>query len=115
MKHPSVLVEVVPSHNRELYEKSAITCLPLLEDEDDDVPNIKPPPPPTHTKLSGKISDHINGLDSALSLQSSVSPDPTRDGSSYSSPLGFGTKKIAKILRIDLKKGNYFFFFCVVN
>ncbi|XP_040213222.1 partitioning defective 3 homolog B isoform X2 [Rana temporaria] len=105
MKHPSVLVEVVPSHNRELYEKSAITCLPLLEDEDDDVPNIKPPPPPTHTKLSGKISDHINGLDSALSLPSSVSPDPTRDGSSYSSPLGFGTKKIAKILRIDLKKG----------
>lgn len=104
MKHPSVLVEVVPSHNRELYEKAAITCLPLLEDEDDDVPNIKPPPPPTHTKQTGKISDHINGFDSALSLQASVSPDPTR-GSSYTSPLGFGIKKTAKILRIDLKKG----------
>nr|DBA20048.1 TPA: hypothetical protein GDO54_015789 [Pyxicephalus adspersus] len=104
MKHPSVLVEVVPSFNRELYEKAAISSLSLLEDEDDDeVPNIKPPPPPSHTKLSGKISDHVNGLDSPV--QSSVGPDSTVHGSSYPSPLGFGIKKTAKKLRIDLKKG----------
>lgn len=102
MKHPSVLVEVVPSHNRELYERAAISNLSLLEDEDDDeVPNLKPPPPPTHTK----ISDHVNGLDSALSLQSSVGPDSTSHGSSYTLPVGLGTKKTAKIIRIDLKKG----------
>ncbi|XP_018420904.1 PREDICTED: partitioning defective 3 homolog B-like [Nanorana parkeri] len=104
MKYPSVLVEVVPSHTRELYEKTAISDL-ALEDEDDDVPNIKPPPPPSHAKLSGKNSDHINGLDSALSLQSSVGPDLTGHSSSYPSPLDFGTKKTTKITRIDLKKG----------
>ncbi|KAM5151971.1 partitioning defective 3 homolog B isoform 2-T2 [Mantella aurantiaca] len=105
MKHPSVLVEVVHSHNREIYEKAAISCLSLLEDDDDELPNIKPPPPPLHAKLSGKISDHINGLDSPLSLHSSVGPDPAGHGSSYPLPLSFGTKKTGKIIRIDLKKG----------
>ncbi|XP_068101110.1 partitioning defective 3 homolog B isoform X2 [Hyperolius riggenbachi] len=105
MQHPSVLVEVVPSRNRELYEKAAISS--FLDDEDDDeVPNIKPPPPPTQRKLSGKSNDHTNGLDSAMSLQSSAGPGLASSlPSAFYSPLNFGDKKSGKKMKIDLKKG----------
>ncbi|XP_063788723.1 partitioning defective 3 homolog B isoform X2 [Pseudophryne corroboree] len=102
MKDPNVLVEVVPPHYRELYEKSVISSLSVLED-DDEIPNIKPPPPPGHGKLSVKMSERSNGGDSALPL---ASPDPTGIYSSPSlSPLGFANKKPAKRIMIDLKKG----------
>ncbi|XP_073502501.1 partitioning defective 3 homolog B isoform X2 [Phyllobates terribilis] len=111
MKHPSVLVEVVPSPNRELYEKATISSLPELEnhdDEDDEIPNIKPPPPPIHGKLNTKMIERSNGLESAQPLHPSLVSDLTSHGA-YSppslSPLGFGSKRYNKRIRIDLKKG----------
>ncbi|XP_075685951.1 partitioning defective 3 homolog B isoform X2 [Rhinoderma darwinii] len=112
MKHPSVLVEVVPSHNRELYERVNISSLLVLnnhDDEDDEIPNIKPPPPPTHGKLNTKMIEQSNGLEFGQPLRLSPVPDLTSHVGAYSppslSPLGFGSKKYAKRLRIDLKKG----------
>lgn len=113
MKHPSVLVEVVPSYNRELYEKAAISYLSALDnqhEDDDEVPNIKPPPPPTHLKLNAKTIEQSNGLESAQPLHPSLVPELTSHVGAYSppplSPLGFGSKQYAKRIRIDLKKGN---------
>ncbi|XP_075036292.1 partitioning defective 3 homolog B isoform X2 [Mixophyes fleayi] len=110
MKHPNVLVEIVPSHKRELYEKSVISSISKLDDDDEDeIPNIKPPTPPVHGKLSVKMSEQSNGLEYPLSLHPSVDPELISHGGTYSSPsispLGFGSKKRAKRIRIDLKKG----------
>ncbi|XP_056392561.1 partitioning defective 3 homolog B isoform X2 [Hyla sarda] len=111
MKHPNVLVEVVPSHTREMYEKAFISALSVLDsyDEDDEVPNIKPPPPPTHRKLNAKIVEQNNDLELAQLLHPSLVPDLSSNVGAYSppslSPLGFGSKRYAKRIRIDLKKG----------
>ncbi|XP_069589765.1 partitioning defective 3 homolog B isoform X3 [Ranitomeya imitator] len=111
MKLPSVLVEVVPSANRELYEKATISSLSKLEshdDDDDEIPNIKPPPPPIHGKLNTKMVEQSNDSESAQPLHPSLIPDLTSHGA-YSppplSPLGFGSKRYNKRIRIDLKKG----------
>ncbi|XP_053327691.1 partitioning defective 3 homolog B isoform X2 [Spea bombifrons] len=107
MKQPNVLVEVIPSQNRELYEKSAIASLPILDNEDnDDIPNIKPPPPPTNGQL--KMAGQTNGLDSQGFMQPPLSPDLVSQSGQFSpsfSPLVFGNKKNAMKIRIDLKKG----------
>ncbi|KAG9477196.1 hypothetical protein GDO78_002543 [Eleutherodactylus coqui] len=112
MKHPNVLVEVVPLHNRELYEKDNISSLSALDnhdDEDDEVPNIKPPPPPIHGKLHVKMIEQSNGLEFAQPLHHPLVPDLTSHVTAYSppslSPLGFGSKRYIKRIRIDLKKG----------
>ncbi|XP_063285880.1 partitioning defective 3 homolog B isoform X1 [Pelobates fuscus] len=113
MKQRSVLVETVPPQNRDLYEKSLITSLPILDDDDDedDIPNIKPPPPPIYGKLGVKMAEPTNGMESVgMTLyQSPASPNLLSQSGSFSSPslspLGFGNKKNAKKLKIDLKKG----------
>ncbi|KAM3917429.1 partitioning defective 3 homolog B [Leptodactylus fuscus] len=112
MKHPSVLVEVIPSQNRELYERANISSLSVSDnhdDEDDEVPNIKPPPPPINAKLNSKMTEQSNGLESAQPLYPSQVPDLASHLGTYSppslSPLGFGSKRYAKRIRIDLKKG----------
>ncbi|KAM4024912.1 partitioning defective 3 homolog B isoform 2-T2 [Anomaloglossus baeobatrachus] len=111
MKHPSVLVEVVPSPNRELYEKATISSLSEMEnhdDEDDEIPNIKPPPPPTHGRFNTKVIEQNNGLESMQPSHFSLVPDLTSHGTyspSSLSPLGFGSKRYNKRIRIDLKKG----------
>ncbi|XP_044158553.1 partitioning defective 3 homolog B isoform X2 [Bufo gargarizans] len=112
MKYPSVLVEVVPSYHRELYEKANISTLSVLnnyDDEDDEIPNIKPPPPPGHGKLNVKMLEHSNGSGTAQPKQIALVPDLTSTVGAYSppslSPLGFGSKRYAKRIRIDLKKG----------
>ncbi|KAM4698421.1 partitioning defective 3 homolog B [Rhinophrynus dorsalis] len=108
MRHHSVLVEVVPAQNRELYEKSLISSISIMNDDDDDdeVPNIKPPPPPIQGKLV-KMGEQMNG--GLTSRQPPLSPDLASQSSKFSSPslspLGFGNKKPAKKIRIDLKKG----------
>ncbi|MEE6490239.1 hypothetical protein FKM82_015809, partial [Ascaphus truei] len=120
MKHRSVLVEIVPSQNRELYEKSFITHLPLYEDNDA-VPNLKPPPPPLQVKPPGRMVEQTNGLETGgmTLLQPSMSPDLTQHGGNLSSPslspLDFGSKKMAKKIRIDLKKGTEGLGFTVVT
>ncbi|KAM4626287.1 partitioning defective 3 homolog B isoform 2-T2 [Discoglossus pictus] len=107
MKNPSVLVEIVSLQNCEQYEKSLISHLSSLdEDYDDEVPNIKPPPPPVYMKQ--KMVEQTNGLESGgMSFtQPSLSPNSSATFSPPSlSPLGFGTPKNVKKLRIDLKKG----------
>ncbi|KAJ7408053.1 hypothetical protein WISP_122982 [Willisornis vidua] len=111
MRFPSVVLEVLPPYNREQYEKSAIA--PLFLDNEEGVPKTKPPAP-VHPKpavkplaLSG-ASGSEPGVQAALQQARSPSlPRPSRKPSSPSlSPLmGFGNKKHAKKIKIDLKKG----------
>ncbi|NXW02986.1 PAR3L protein, partial [Fregetta grallaria] len=112
MKFQSVILEVLPPYNREQYEKSAIAPLCFLDNEEG-VPKTKIPPP-VHPKPALKT---IN-LSGASSLEASVqatlqqakSPNLPRLGRKSSSPslsplMGFGNKKNAKKIKIDLKKG----------
>ncbi|TFK13601.1 polycomb protein SCMH1 [Platysternon megacephalum] len=112
MKSPSVFLEVVPPYNREQYEKSVIAPLCLL-DNDEGVPKTKVSPP-VLTKPTVKTVD-LSGMDSLetdlqATLQHAKSPNLPRLGKKPSSPslsplMGFGNKKNAKRIKIDLKKG----------
>ncbi|KAM6070487.1 partitioning defective 3 homolog B isoform 3-T3 [Chlamydotis macqueenii] len=112
MKFQSVILEVLPPYNREQYEKSAIAPLCFLDNEEG-VPKTKIPPP-VHPKPTLKT---IN-LSGASSLETGVqatpqqakSPNLPRLGRKSSSPslsplMGFGNKKNAKKIKVDLKKG----------
>ncbi|XP_048808964.1 partitioning defective 3 homolog B isoform X2 [Lagopus muta] len=111
MKFQSVILEVLPPYNREQYEKSAIAPLCFLHN-DEEVPKTKIPPP-VHPKPTVKTI-HLSGagsLDAGVqaTLQSK-SPNLPRLGRKPSSPslsplMGFGNKKNAKKIKIDLKKG----------
>ncbi|XP_025048434.1 partitioning defective 3 homolog B-like [Alligator sinensis] len=112
MKSQSVILEVVPPYNREAYEKSVIAPLCLLDTEEG-VPKTKVPPP-VHPKPAMKTVDlsGMNSLDTCVqaTLQQTKSPNLPRLGRKPSSPslsplLGFGNKKHAKRIKIDLKKG----------
>nr|XP_023959798.1 partitioning defective 3 homolog B-like [Chrysemys picta bellii] len=112
MKSPSVFLEVVPPYNREQYEKSVIAPLCLL-DNDEGVPKTKVSPP-VLTKPTVKTVDlsGMNSLETDLqaTLQHAKSPNLPRLGKKPSSPslsplMGFGNKKNAKRIKIDLKKG----------
>ncbi|XP_010134179.1 PREDICTED: partitioning defective 3 homolog B, partial [Buceros rhinoceros silvestris] len=110
MKFQSVILEVLPPYNREQYEKSAIAPLCFLDNEEG-VPKTKIPPP-IHPKPALKTN-----LSGASSLEAGVqatlqakSPNLQRVGRKSSSPslsplMGFGNKKNAKKIKIDLKKG----------
>uniref|UniRef100_A0A8B9CJZ4 Par-3 family cell polarity regulator beta n=1 Tax=Anser brachyrhynchus TaxID=132585 RepID=A0A8B9CJZ4_9AVES len=112
MKFQSVILEVLPPYNREQYEKSAIAPLCFLHNEEE-VPKTKVPPP-VHPKptlkpvnLSGAGSLEA-GVQSTL--QQAKSPNLPRLSRKSSSPslsplMGFGNKKNAKKIKIDLKKG----------
>ncbi|XP_078536416.1 partitioning defective 3 homolog B [Lissotriton helveticus] len=110
MKYENVQVEVVPPENRELYEKFVIA--PLVSYGDDGVPKTKVPPP-IHLKPTVKFEDPSgrNSLESGgqSSLPSSRSQELVllnkNPASPSLSPLGFGSSKNARRLRIDLKKG----------
>lgn len=111
MKFQSVILEVLPPYNREQYEKSAIAPLCFLHN-DEEVPKTKIPPP-VHPKPTLKTI-HLSGagsLDAGVqaTLQAK-SPNLPRLGRKPSSPslsplMGFGNKKNAKKIKIDLKKG----------
>ncbi|XP_019409316.1 PREDICTED: partitioning defective 3 homolog B isoform X4 [Crocodylus porosus] len=112
MKSQSVILEVIPPYNREAYEKSVIAPLCLLDTEEG-VPKTKVPPP-VHPKPAMKTVDlsGMNSLDTCVqaTLQQTKSPNLPRLGKKPSSPslsplLGFGNKKHAKRIKIDLKKG----------
>lgn len=124
MKFQSVILEVLPPYNREQYEKSAIAPLCFLHNEEE-VPKTKIAPP-VHPKpalkpvnLSGPGSLEA-GVQSTL--QQAKSPNLPRLSRKSSSPslsplMGFGNKKNAKKIKIDLKKGESLviicFFFCI--
>ncbi|XP_026310395.1 partitioning defective 3 homolog B isoform X3 [Piliocolobus tephrosceles] len=112
MKSPSVLLHVLPPQNREQYEKSVIGPLNIFGNNDG-VLKTKAPPP-VHGK-SGLKTANLTGAespetDASTSLQQNKSPRVPRLGGKPSSPslsplMGFGSKKNAKKIKIDLKKG----------
>ncbi|RLW01043.1 hypothetical protein DV515_00008335 [Chloebia gouldiae] len=111
MKFQSVILEVLPPYNREQYEKSAIAPLCILNNEEG-VTKTKIPPP-LHPKPAVKTVN-ISGaiLESGVqgALQQAKSPNLPRLGRKPSSPslsplMGFGNKRNAKKIKIDLKKG----------
>ena len=114
MKAPCVLLHVLPPQNREQYEKSVIGPLNIFGNNDG-VLRTKPPPS-VHGQSGVKIVN-LSGASSpeedvSASLQQSKSPRVPRIGRKPSSPslsplMGFGSKKNAKKIKIDLKKGNY--------
>nr|XP_012594358.1 partitioning defective 3 homolog B [Microcebus murinus] len=112
MKSPSVVLHVLPPQNREQYEKSVIGPLHVFG-SNDGVLKTKVPPP-IHIK-SGLKTVNLPGTnspetDASTSLQQNKSPRVPRLGRKPSSPslsplMGFGSKKNAKKIKIDLKKG----------
>ncbi|XP_066045845.1 partitioning defective 3 homolog B isoform X1 [Chamaea fasciata] len=111
MKFQSVVLEVLPPYNREQYEKSAIAPLCILNNEEG-VTKTKIPPP-LHPKPAVKtVNISGAGLESGVqgTLQQAKSPNLPRLGRKPSSPslsplMGFGNKRNAKKIKIDLKKG----------
>ncbi|XP_068804156.1 partitioning defective 3 homolog B isoform X3 [Struthio camelus] len=112
MKFQSVVLEILPPYNRDQYEKSVIAPLCFLDNEEG-VPKTKIPPP-VHPKPTLKMI-HLSGTSSLeagvqATLQQAKSPHLPRLGRKPSSPslsplMGFGNKKNAKKIKIDLKKG----------
>ncbi|XP_055429179.1 partitioning defective 3 homolog B isoform X7 [Bubalus kerabau] len=112
MKSPSVLLRVLPPQNREQYEKAVIGPLSIFGNNDRVLRTKELPP--VHGK-SGIKTINLTGTsspeeDASTSLQQSKSPRVPRLGRKPSSPslsplMGFGSKKNAKKIKIDLKKG----------
>ncbi|KGL72235.1 Partitioning defective 3 B, partial [Tinamus guttatus] len=111
MKFQNVVLEVLPPYNRDQYEKSVIA--PLFLDNEEGVPKTKIPPPvhPKPTLKTIKLSGTM-GLEAGVqaALQQAKSPNLPRLCRKPSSPslsplLGFGNKRNAKKIKIDLKKG----------
>lgn len=108
MKSHNITLEVVPPYNREQYEKSVIASL-YSADSVEHVSKAKVPPP-IHPKPITKAADNLEtGVRTVLHpVKSPNLPRLSRKPSSPTlSPLmGFGSKRNAKKIRIDLKKGN---------
>ncbi|KAG8520955.1 Partitioning defective 3 B, partial [Galemys pyrenaicus] len=112
MKSPSVLLCVLPPQNRDQYEKSVIAPLNIFGSSDVALkakvpPSVQGKPGPKTGSLTGASSPEE---DAPTSLQQSKSPRvprvPRKPPSPSLSPLmGFGSKKSAKKIKIDLKKG----------
>ncbi|XP_068823475.1 partitioning defective 3 homolog B isoform X4 [Capricornis sumatraensis] len=112
MKSPSVLLHVLPPQNREQYEKAVIGPLNIFGNNDRMLRTKEPPPV---QGKSGIKTINLTGTsspeeDASTSLQQSKSPRVPRLGRKPSSPslsplMGFGSKKNAKKIKIDLKKG----------
>ncbi|XP_071603112.1 partitioning defective 3 homolog B isoform X4 [Heliangelus exortis] len=121
MKFQSVVLEVLPPYNQELYEKSAIA--PLCFPDNEEAPKAKIPPP-VHPKPALKTI-HLSGASSLdadvqAAQQKVKSPNLPHLGRKLSSPslsplMGFGNKKNAKKIKIDLKKGQEGLGFTVVT
>ncbi|XP_077175345.1 partitioning defective 3 homolog B isoform X1 [Paroedura picta] len=112
MKSHNMVLEVVPPYNREQYEKSVIATL-YSADNAEHVSKAKVPPP-IYPKPITKAADTcgMNNLETGARtvLHAAKSPNLPRLSRKPSSPslsplMGFGSKKNAKKIRIDLKKG----------
>ncbi|XP_031223556.1 partitioning defective 3 homolog B isoform X2 [Mastomys coucha] len=113
MKSPSVVLHVLLPQNREQYEKSVIGPLNIFGNNDG-ASRTKAPVPPARGKPGLKAvnptrANSPEGQESAPP-QLSKSPRVPRLGRKPSSPslsplMGFGSKKNAKKIKIDLKKG----------
>lgn len=114
MKSPSVVLHVLLPQNREQYEKSVIGPLNIFGNNDG--PSRTKPPAPARGKPGLKAVNLTRAnspeAEESASPQQSKSPRVPRLGRKPSSPslsplMGFGSKKNAKKIKIDLKKGNY--------
>ncbi|XP_052048591.1 partitioning defective 3 homolog B isoform X2 [Apodemus sylvaticus] len=112
MKSPSVVLHVLLPQNREQYEKSVIGPLNIFGNNDG--PSRTKPPAPARGKpgLKAVTLTRANSpeAEESASPQQSKSPRVPRLGRKPSSPslsplMGFGSKKNAKKIKIDLKKG----------
>nr|CAI24823.1 ortholog of human amyotrophic lateral sclerosis 2 (juvenile) chromosome region, candidate 19 (ALS2CR19) [Mus musculus] len=112
MKSPSVILHVLLPQNREQYEKSVIGPLNIFGNNDG-ASRTKAAPPARGKP--GLKAVHLTRASSPegeepASPQQSKSPRVPRLGRKPSSPslsplMGFGSKKNAKKIKIDLKKG----------
>ncbi|XP_012582982.1 PREDICTED: partitioning defective 3 homolog B isoform X1 [Condylura cristata] len=112
MRSPSVLLCVLPPQNREQYEKSVIAPLSIFGSCDGALKAKVPPSTQGKSRLkTGSLTEARSPEEDAPnSLQQSKSPRvprvPRKPPSPSLSPLmGFGSKKSAKKIKIDLKKG----------
>ncbi|XP_069874868.1 partitioning defective 3 homolog B isoform X2 [Dipodomys merriami] len=122
MNSSSVLLHVLPPQNREQYEKSVIGPLNIFGNSNGALRTKVAPP--VHGK-PGLKTVNLTGInspeaDTSASLQQSKSPRVPRLGRKPSSPslsplMGFGSKKNAKKIKIDLKKGSEGLGFTVVT
>lgn len=114
MKSPSVVLHVLLPQNREQYEKAVIGPLNIFGNSDGASRTKVPPPTRGKPGLKAVTLTGTNSpeADESTSPQQSKSPRVPRIGRKASSPslsplMGFGSKKNAKKIKIDLKKGNY--------
>ncbi|XP_029936619.1 partitioning defective 3 homolog B-like isoform X2 [Myripristis murdjan] len=125
MRSPVIRLEVVPSPNRERYEKSLIGQLFSNSPGPDGSPRIaktKEPPPPVKVKPSFKPSENsamrmaedATNLEAAVSASKGRSESPLLKKSPALSNL-VANKKGGRRLRIDLKKGSEGLGFTVVT
>uniref|UniRef100_UPI003AAD4151 partitioning defective 3 homolog B-like n=1 Tax=Centroberyx gerrardi TaxID=166262 RepID=UPI003AAD4151 len=125
MRSPVVRLEVVPSPNRERYEKSLIGQLFNSSPGPDSSPRIaktKEPPPPIKAKPAFKPSENpavrlaedAANLEAAISASKGRSESPLLKKSPALSSL-VANKKGGRRLRIDLKKGSEGLGFTVVT
>ncbi|KAL6069014.1 hypothetical protein STEG23_032130, partial [Scotinomys teguina] len=112
MKSPSVVLHVLLPQNRERYEKSVIRPLNIFGNNDGTLSAKVPPPARGKPGLTAANLPRSNGPEAveSSSLQQSKSPQVPRRERKPSSPslspfIGFGSKKNAKKIKIDLKKG----------
>ncbi|XP_058888149.1 partitioning defective 3 homolog B-like isoform X1 [Acipenser ruthenus] len=109
MKNHTVSLNVLPAPNRDIYEKNLIGHLYSLENENS-VPKlqvplpVKPKPAPANQKL--EIGHPPMPQNTSLSPTKNTNENTLVKKNSSLSPLvGFGSKKIGKKIKIDLKKG----------
>ncbi|XP_069790006.1 partitioning defective 3 homolog B-like isoform X2 [Narcine bancroftii] len=113
LQFPAVELQIVPSYNRELYEKSTIGSILSHIHEDD-------------TKTKGLLSNRSKAaeyspplvskkISSPKQLLSNSQSSHSRKASSPTSLGGHGTKKQGKKIKIDLKKGSEGLGFTVVT
>ncbi|NP_001178737.1 partitioning defective 3 homolog B [Rattus norvegicus] len=112
MKSPSVVLHVLLPQNREQYEKSVIGQLNIFGNNDSASRTKAPPPTRGKAGLKAVNPTRANSPEGeeSPSPQQSKSPRVPRLGRKPSSPslsplMGFGSKKNAKKIKIDLKKG----------
>ncbi|XP_056145148.1 partitioning defective 3 homolog B isoform X2 [Lampris incognitus] len=125
MRSPVVRLEVIPSTNRDRYEKSLIGQLFNNNPGLDSSPRIaktKDPPPPIKAKPAFKPSENpaVQLTEDATCLEAAVSPAKVRSESPLlkkSPALSnlVANKKGGRRLRIDLKKGSEGLGFTVVT
>ncbi|XP_072476200.1 partitioning defective 3 homolog B isoform X5 [Notamacropus eugenii] len=112
MKSQNVLLQVLPPNNREQYEKSVIAPLGIFGNSDV-VWRTKVSPPiqgRPALKTINLTGPSVLETETEISSQQNRSPRVPRLGRKPSSPslsplMGFGSKKNAKKIKIDLKKG----------